>query len=320
MERSPASDIRGPDNRRAARDLADAGPTGAWALGVNASARGRLLRYDLDGNLEATTAVESEAGEDVTVYAIESTPGGVWLAGSLGEDAWVGLYDPVGDSVRDVLLEDHLGYRDQVYAIARHQDEVAVAAIVSTSPNHDEDIMLLASTDVLVVHFDLQGHELRRTLVGPSPDPEYVRGATEIVADGVGNWFVGGNTTPHDVAAFSTGWVVPVQAPPPWSWSTDKAQFDTIGDLLADVEGVLIAGNRTATDTSGALIGQGWISSLAADATIRWTFDRADGAIHDYRHFAHEVLTRDIEGRVRTAGVYYEPAGASVLRSCLVAE
>ena len=302
------------------RGLADAGPTGAWALGVNAFVRGRLLRYDINGNLEATTALESEAGQDVTVYAIESTPEGVWLAGSLGEDAWVGIYDPVGDTVRDLLLEDHLGYRDQVYAIARSQDEVAVATTMSTSPNNDEDVMLLASTDILVVHFDLQGNELRRTFVGPSPDPEYVRGATEIVADGVGNWFVGGNTTPHDVTAFSTGWLVPVQAPPPWSWATDKAQLDTVGVLLAADEGVLIAGNRTAADTSGVLVGQGWISSLAADATTRWTFDRLDGDIDDYRHYAHEVLTRDFEGRVRTAGVYHEPGDVPVLRSCLVAE
>ncbi len=220
------------------------------------------------------------------------------------------------------MIEDHLGYRDVTHAIARSQDEVAIAATVSTSPNFDGDAMLLASTDVLVVHFDLQGNELRRTLVGPSPDPEYVRTGTRIVADEAGKWFVGGNTTPHDATANYTGWLVPVEAPLAWDWTTNEDQLEFLADLSGDDTGVLIAGNRIAPDDSGVLVGQGWLTSLASDAASRWIFDRNDDAVENYLYCSHEVLVRDLGGRLRTAGVYAEPGSATppVVRSCLITE
>ena len=302
-------------------NLAGDGQLGTWALAFESGTNYELAHYDSDGAVTSTATVASEAGLAVSVHAAEHTPNGVWLAGELEGDAWVAIYDPALGSVTDILLEDHLGHRDSVYAMARNESQVAIAATVSTSPNFDVDVPLLASTDILVIQFDLEGNEIQRTLLGPGPDSALVRTANRISSDDAGLWFVAGSSTPRSVIAAHQVWLAPVQPASAWDWTTEATKSIWWGDMVGVEDGVIVGTNQTGIDDSSAPTLDGWLGDVASGGDMRWELGSATEDVEDDRHYTHRVLARDSEGRVRTAGTIAASGseGPSTVRSCLVA-
>ncbi|PRP91924.1 DUF4215 domain-containing protein [Enhygromyxa salina] len=289
-------------------DLVGDGSGGAWALGAG----DRLLHVDKDGSAGASKTIVAQEGAAVDVAAIEFTAAGVWLSGTLAGDAWLGLYDPASDSVTDLLREDLLGFDDYAYAVERSDAEVAVAATMSTSPNVDVDVPRIATTDILVVMFDLDGNELRRASLGPNADLDFVRFADRLVFDRLSHrWFVGGRYVARNSFAPQV-WLAPAEAQPPWQW-TQEAWF---GDIVSGHEGVIAAINVGSLNDANL---RGQLTNVGADQTIRWTFDEVEGGGVSYENFYHRDLARDAEGQLRTAGTLYD-GGSRKLRSCLVAE
>jgi cysteine-rich repeat protein len=296
---------------------------GIWALAAGPSlANALLIRFDQDGNALSTVVVESELGAVLAVSDIEVTASGVWLAGEMwGEetkrDAWVGLYSPTQDAVQDVLHEDHLGYNDSILAVGRDGEGVAVVATVSTSPNSDEDVLLTAQTDILVIWFDPQGNELRRTTVGPSPEPEWARRADRITADGEGRWFVGGHLQPLDFPQEYRAWAAQVDGE--WAW-TSETPSTYWGDMTGVDDGVVVATNHTLAHDSGELFSQGWLTEFGADGAARWDFGVVGDDVAGYKDYSHWALRIDFNGQLRTAGtVWPEDDGKlKTVRSCLI--
>ncbi len=294
-------------------DMVGDGGSGVWTLGGAGYTENSLIHIDDDGSVGAPVPIDTQADAAVHVAALEFTAAGVWLAGDRQGDAWVGLYDPESGVVTDLLVEDHLGFNDYVHAIARADGEVAVAATLSTSPNFDDDGLVTAATEILVVHFDLEGDELRRTLLSPNPDPEFVRFAQRLVFDQPSNrWYVGGNSTPKQSTAGPwRAWFATVEAQAGWQWTHD-APF---GDLARGQAGLIMA--TTWIDVADGLRGE--LTSLAADGTVRWTFGRTTDDVANYEDFRLYVLARGSEGQLRTAGRLHD-VHSRKLRSCLVAE
>lgn len=297
---------------------------GIWALGYTTGSlyEDTLLRLDLDGNLVSGTLIRSEADNPVRARDIEATAAGVWIGGSSGttlalgaKDAWLGLYDPEQGTIRDLLLEDHLGFDDTINRIERHDDGVAVAATLSTSPHNEEDILLEAKTTIMVAWFDQHGNEQRRTMVGPSPDPEFVRYANQLAMDESGHWFVGGNLSPLDFTQQAQGWAAQVDGG--WAWTTGMPAAYWAGMVGVD-EGVMIATIHLIDDKkSNMLVYQGKLREFGLDGANRWEFDSADD-IDGFTYYIHRVLARDANHRFRTIGTVFAPGQPAVMRSCSI--
>ena len=298
-------------------DLATDGSTGAWALLLSGSLD-QLLHLDQAGQVISTVDLDTSAGVQVRAQAIEHTSAGVWIAGASQGDLWLALYDPATDGLTTLLLEDHLGFNDEIQAIGRSQTKIAVAATVSTSPNFDEDLLLTATTDILVIYFDLQGKELRRTLLGASPESAFARHASSISADLAGRWFVGGIEQPFDPITDAQLWLARVESDTSegsWEW-TSQGVLDTVdfAGIVGVNEGILAAAGRLATDASSV---QSWLGSVTSEGALDWQRSEDEP---DYDHATYRVLVGDAGGQVRGATKSWGPGDSSLLRSCLISQ
>jgi hypothetical protein len=240
------------------------------------------------------------------------TAAGVWIVGEAREggsqaDAWLGLYDPALGTVEDVLRVDELGYNDIFSAVSRDGEGVAVVGTMSTTPNHDHDLVLTAETDILVVWVDANGDELRRTKVGPSPDPEWIRLATRITSDSEGRWFVGGPLSSLTLFGQNQSWAAPVDG----SWS-----------LVRDIAWSVLNGMDDGFIALGVhydeLVTSGRLSEFGSDGVPRWEFGEG---VDDfgYKHYRLERSARDATGVLRTAGRLRVPGEPPKVRSCSTA-
>jgi len=301
-------------------DLATDGPNGAWAL-VTTSSVNRLVRFGAQGTVVSTTVLTTAGGFKGWLLAIESTSAGVWIAGSISADsldAWLGLYDPETGTMTDLVLEDHLGYDDWAMAIGRSDDEVAVALKLSTESNFYDGAPTDAPSDAVVVHFDLLGNELRRTLLDPSPDPKYSRVAYGVTADTSGRWFVSGLELRRNDFPTAKDWIAPVQPKSSWNWTSGEAEADrvSLAGLVGVDEGVLAVGGRIVVDDLSPATRAGWVASFAADGSMRWEFSQADDVYGKYRYLS---VINDSEGRFRAVGHAEVSSNSSAVRSCLIA-
>jgi cysteine-rich repeat protein len=289
---------------------------GIWALVfLGDSVRApHIVRFNLDGELTDSVAIESEFGLRLFARDLEVTAAGVWIVGEAREggsqaDAWLGLYDPALGTVEDVLRVDELGYDDIFSAVHRDGEGVAVVGTMSTTPNHDQGELLTAKTDILVVWVDANGDELRRTKVGPSPDPAWIRTAGRIGSDSEGRWFVGG-------ALSSVNLLVPNQ-----SWT---AQVDGAWSLVSEFSWTSMMGREDSLIASGIVrdydesTHYGWLGEFDSNGAPRWEFGGADGVPGYNRHTVRR-LAIDTAGVIRTAGELGIPEEPRTVRSCLVA-
>jgi cysteine-rich repeat protein len=299
------------DPKFSSLSLAGSDQAGLWTLASNGQSHDdapRIVRFDLDGKVTNTVTIESEPGLNLVVRKIEVTAAGVWMVGELWEnaqgDAWLGLYDPAQDTVKDVLRIDHLGYNDVFNVVTRDGEGVAVAGTVSTTPNHDgEGQLFTAETDILVAWVDVHGDELRRTMIGPSPDPKWLRSSGSLVVDGGGRWFVGGSLSP---ASFGSGvpyqsWIEQIDGP--WSLVGDPSS-----DTISMEDGVVRSGVFPAPDEVNY---HGWVSELGSDGVARWEFREFD------EHHRPWDLAHDAAGSIRMIIRVWGPEPK--LRSCLIA-
>ncbi|KIG16064.1 hypothetical protein DB30_04936 [Enhygromyxa salina] len=297
--------------------LASNGGDAVWALAVS-STMDYLVQLDRDGAIASTVDLDTEAGFHVSARAIESTSAGVWIAGTSQADMWLALYDPATAAVTTLLLEDHLGFNDEILAITAVETGVAIAATVSTSPNFDGDSLLTATTDILVIHFDLQGSERSRTLLRASSEPTFARRAMSISADPQGRWFVGGVQVPLVPGAEAQLWLARVGADEAWEW-TSEAVLDSVGfaGILAFDDGVLTAGGQLVPDGANTPSVHPWLGSVADGGALRW---QHVSEASDYEHDEYKVLMRDAQGRVHAASKAWGGNGSSLLRSCRISQ
>lgn len=296
-------------------DIASDGQGGAWALSrrdVN-----QLFHLDEAGKIGAQ--VEIAAATDVyrVPHAIEVTPTSVWIGGSSQEDLWLGRYDVATEELTTLLFEDHLGYKDVIWAMGRSPTEIAVAATVSTSPNWDLDVGLTATTDILLIRFDLQGKEIGRALSSAEPEATHARLAERVTWDGKDGWVVGGIGHPFDVNVPYASWVARIDPPPTWEW-TDYGFSDTLMDIIsvAGLEGdVIVASGYIDSDPGDEIIVEGWLAGLNADGSIRWQHEHRSA---EHAYYEERLLEVDHEGRVRTGARASTSQGSSRLESCLI--
>ncbi|WP_146158551.1 hypothetical protein [Enhygromyxa salina] len=289
--------------------------SGVWALAVSPT-MDYLVHLDQDGASVSTVDLDAEVGLYVSARAIAATSAGIWVAGTSQADMWLAVHDPTTNATTTRLLEDHLGFKDEVQAMGVSPTELAIAATVSTSPNFDDDLLLTATTDILVIQLDLQGTERTRTLLPATPDSPIARHASSISADAAGRWFVGGVQRPRSVGVDAQLWVARVDPEQRWEWTSDEL-LDSVGfaGIVGVDDGVLAAGGQLITADADTPSIHAWLGSVASDGALRWQHANRPA---DHDHNEYKVLVRDAEGRIRAASKAWGPGDSSLLRSCLI--
>jgi cysteine-rich repeat protein len=301
-------------------DLAADSSGGYWML-IDIGGDEDLIHFDASGQIDDRQTMSALAPmEGVRPRRLLVVDDDVWLAGTHGADSWVGRFDSEAHSLSTILIDDYAGFYDVIWAIAQSKSEVAVAATVDTGPSQIEDMLLTAHSNVLLIRFDRQGHELGRHLLG-SADPETATTANSIAADADDGWIVGGNQ--HSVETFTPqeAWVARVQPSEGWTWTWTSGgawQGDDVNDILVTEHEVVVAGTSPAGYER-----RGWLLGLGLDGAPHWehTF-----VVQGYTDSVVAAIVLDDTGRLRTAiNSWYDPWDipnadeVSLLQSCLVA-
>ncbi len=294
-------------------DLAPDGQNGVWAL-IQNGAMGELVHFDASGVADQPIDITSAVEMPLVAYAIEFVAESLWVGGRIQGDLWLGRYEPVSEQFSTLLLEDHLGFDDEIRALGQTETEVVFAGTVSTSPNSQSDVLVTASTDILFVRFDLQGNEVGRTLWGADPGSEFARVADVVVSDGGGQWFIGGSLRPFDPTQREQSWMGRILPEPAWSWSSAGVVESDGGVGFGDVspfEGavVLAAGAYTT-------LGEGWIAQFGGEGAVGW---RQANSSPEFQNYEEQRFAVDSEGRLRSLGKAWTRDGSSLLKECVLA-
>jgi cysteine-rich repeat protein len=293
------------------------GQDGAWAL-VQNNVSDELRHFNRDGLGGETIDIDASFGTPVAEYAIEYVEGSVWVGGAIQRDFWLGRYDLNTDVASTLVLEDHLGFDDEIRAIGRTADEVVAAATVSTSPNNNGDELLLATTDVLLLHFDLLGNEMGRVLSATDPDSEFIRVAEDVVSGGPGRWLVGGTHASFDVfdVVPRGAWLGQIGPAPVWSW--DSHADDAVGVYggIVAVDGAVALAFGTYIDYSDVKHGEGGVTGFSDNGKISW---RQFNTYESYNHYEEQQIVLDHSARVRSVGKAWTREVGSQLQSCVIA-
>ncbi len=299
-----------------------ADPSGGYWMLVYIGSDDELIHFDASGKVDVRKPMSAlESMDWVGARRLLVVDDDVWLAGSGGDtpsagpDLWVGRFDPETDTLSTIHIEDHVGFSDTIWAIARSESEIAVAATVDTSPSQIDDMVLIPQSDVLVIRFDRQGQEVGRHLLG-SVDPETATTAYSIAADGGGGWIMGGKQhRPGDFFNAQEAWVASVRPSEgrTWTWTSGGSPSgDVVNDILVTEREVVAAGVSQAEGMRRA-----WLLGLGLDGTQHWehTFD-----VQGYSESVVSAVVLDSAGRLRTANNSWNNSGeTSLLQSCLVA-
>lgn len=289
------------------------GQDGNWALVWN-GARPELRHFDRDGLGDETIDIAQTFGAPVSPYAIEFVEASVWIGGTTQSDSWLGRYDLTTAVASTLMLEDHLGFNDEIGAIGRTADEVVAAATVSTSPNNRGDLLLLATTDIVLIHFDLSGNEVARVLLPSDPGKDFSPIAKDIVSNGPGRWLVGGGFASLGFAPPAGAWLR--QSGPSADWAWDSLTDDAVaiyGSIVAyeDAVGLAFGG-----DGSDATHGEGGVIGFTSTGEVGW---RQSNTYEGYDHYEEQQITVDDTGRLRTVGKGWTQDVGSQLQSCIIA-
>ncbi|NVB36878.1 hypothetical protein G6O69_03490 [Pseudenhygromyxa sp. WMMC2535] len=285
------------------------GDGGLWAL-LETGNDEVLLRLSVEGDIEGELLLSEridDAELGVSIKDMSAVEGSVWLTGRLGGDLWVGRLDLEHDELETVLVEDQLGYIDTGMRLARAADELAVAAKIESGPSSDGDLMLVPPSHVLLVRFDLDGHELGRTALGEG-EPLLAADIHALVADGEGSWVVAGVRRPtNELLDLGEAWVEAVGAEQAWEWTRTSVLEDEVRveALLAGDGEVLALGSES---------GQAWAMGLGRDGVPRWEYGFDDEGFDSVELL---VAAWDPRGSLRTGGRAWLGQTPS-LRTCLV--
>jgi hypothetical protein len=275
-----------------------------------------MIHLDASGKIDSRQTVSNLAqGDAIGARRLLTVDDHVWLAGAQGEDSWVGRLDVETHALDTILIDDYAGFDDMIWAIARSDSEIAVAATVDTSPGQKDDEISIPHSNVLVIRFDLQGLEVGRHLLG-SADPETATVAYSIAADGNDGWIVGGEQHGlQSVFNLQEAWVAGIQPSEgrTWNWTSGGSPSgDVVGDVLVTDREVVVAGMFYADGTQ-----RPWLLGLGHDGVPHWehTF-----AVQGYTDSVVSEVVLDRVGRLRTANNSWNNGGeTSLLQSCLVA-
>ncbi|PRP94049.1 hypothetical protein ENSA5_41610 [Enhygromyxa salina] len=164
-----------------------------------------LLTIDAAGALTESVPL---TGADGFAIDMIDTEAGLLLAGGGGEDLWLGRVS-VDGALETLMAEDHAGLWDVFRALERHEDSLGALATVGTVDNTDGDFVPLDTEATLLIEYDEQGSELRRTLL--SGGDELTLQGYDLAVTKDGTWIVAGlRYPPHSVLSVQA-WAVAVR-------------------------------------------------------------------------------------------------------------
>ncbi len=290
-------------------DIAPDAADGVWGLLAGLTSF-ELLHFDGAGALDARVDIGAAARVSLAARVIESVGSEVWIAGKSRQNLWLGRLDREAGTVETLLLEDHAGFDDDVWAIASNEAEVAIAATVNTSPSLDGDSILDPTSDVLLIRFDHQGNEVGRSL--SSAGERLALRAHALLDDGEGSWIVGGvQYDARDLLGIEAAWIARLDPRPGWTW-VDLGPLGhgaAFGDLVMIERDVVFAGGAY-----GVMALQQWLARVGSGGALVW--QRSSESELAFNHAT--AVVRETTGNLRIAGKAWTPDESSVLRTCLV--
>ncbi|NVB40233.1 hypothetical protein G6O69_20490 [Pseudenhygromyxa sp. WMMC2535] len=291
---------------------------GAWAL-LREGETQQVLQFDTQGTVAARLDLEALSDDPEgpgDALDMVATPGALWLAGTRASDLWLGRLALDGQVLTTVLIEDGAGFHDEARTLARSEAGVALAATIATGPEFIEDVGVLPPSRVLVIAFDLGGHELARSTLG-ADEQGVARHAEAIISDGAEGWIVGG--TQYEAGALPwthDAWMAHVHPAQGWEW--ESAGPDTVSGVaslrnLASLHqgSVLSVGYAVIDGQSHA-----WLTCSDLDSgETRWQSERSPPEGYDYAQ--SDVAAWDGDTQLRTSGLVKTHFERSAVQSCL---
>jgi hypothetical protein len=222
-----------------------------------------FVSLDADGNVDETVVLgEVGVGPGYADW-IETASGGVLLGGSAPggvlpgdseqSDFWLGRLDGNG-TIETLVQEDYAGLPDRVVGLARYGDVIGVLVDVGVYVFWVGNPVDPIIGSTLLVEYDEQGVELRRTLLAMPgetiPDSITWNGKT-LDVDADGTWIVGGDT-----------WdALPLGEPAgePYGWATAVRDGEILWTYESSLGFLYTSHLQTATVTDDILLA-GYIS------------------------------------------------------------
>jgi cysteine-rich repeat protein len=152
-----------------------------------------LVEIDTVGNILVTTTLATDEPGVGVPFGLLDDPAGPLVSGVLDGDLWLARIGPDG-TFETLLHEDHLGLDDRLYRLRRQGDTIAAFGYVGIADFSDGDDYVFPTTEPLLIEFDEQVTELRRTSIESGDDRVSLTG-NWIEPGGDGTWYVVGTRT-----------------------------------------------------------------------------------------------------------------------------
>lgn len=305
-------------------DIATDSLDGYWALITRGYEGEELIHLDSSGQIGARILLQDvaqPAGFTVKANRLLTIDHHIWLVGRGGNqgggtDLWVGRFDIETQVLSTILAEDHVGFLDEAWALARNESEIAIAATVNTGPYMEGDEPLTPHSNVLVIRFDLQGQEIDRNLFG-ADEPTIATHARSIASDGKDGWIVGGaqHTTGAEIYVQQKAWLAHIDTAEgeARTLTSNQPPLDVaiVEDILTSDREVVAVGRTFAESGHDS-----WLFGIGLDGAPHWEQKfQASG----YEVSSVVVAVWDHASRLRTANNVWDLGETSLLQSCLFA-
>lgn len=220
-------------------------PRGADVVFIHHDVDKVLVTVDGGGNIVGTTTLVASQ----RIGSWLDVEGGMLLAGSDDGDAWLGWLGQ-GGALETLSTFDYLGFPDRLGSLRRHGEIIGALAVVGVADETDGDAGAPLIVSTLLLEYDEQGVEQRRTLLSSGGEHFSLNGYyLDVTADGT--WIVGGNRLDTQTSGLDlAGWAAAVRdGDVAWTFESSGAVVPgKLGPSAAFYTGVaakdvLLAGN-----------------------------------------------------------------------------
>lgn len=213
-----------------------------------------IVEIDGGGNVLSTLTLGEQDPGSMIPFDLLDAPEGLIMGGASHHDLWIGRLTLDG-SLETLVTEDFAGLDDRIIELHETDSGFVALATVSVVDNAMGDSLEFDTLDTLLLEYDAQGVEQRRTHLTSGDDQISLSGAA-ILRGAANTWFVAGSRWPMDagVKPPNRGWVTAIQdGQVQWTRELDGASVAASDQVQLDIfdvvgSGELILAGRLAVD------------------------------------------------------------------------
>ena len=220
---------------------------------VGTSVGYEVVTLDAAGNTSTLGSFSYDDPEIGRAYDLADADDGLWLSGARDSALWLAKLGDDG-SLTTLVSQEHLGFGDYFVEIQRHGDTIVALAVVGVANLSDGDFREFDTDDTWLLEYDLQGNELRKTVLSSGDDTISTVGYNIAVGPD-DTWYVAGTKIGrggNDLGEI--GWGAAVRdGEVLWSFETPGSveplgrPFASFYDVAVGLEHVMFVGRAVST-------------------------------------------------------------------------